>query len=347
MRCSPLRYYRTQVPKDIESFEPIHKWTCENDSRVTYPSVLRLRDGSVYMLYRDGAGGNGVRILIHYDEESQRWTKTVLALTDGRDRNPTYNAYPFGVVAEDAAGEIPTAGVPEDRNGVWHIAWCWRETPDVVTNFDVCYARSLDRGASWQSWDGRRLELPITPENAYVVEPIEQKCGLINAGTSAVVGGGRPYIAYTRYDKNGHDQIYVATPVDSGWKIVQLTDWKHRFYFYGRGTIPQCPPVPRLSITKEQRIVVTYSYAYAKPKQGQLLLTTEELLSMKPGQYPIRKPEGIYSPVPNIRAVNHGRLLSGSTDYMQQETDPPNRDRKPEKPREPTMTYVVEVKTEG
>jgi hypothetical protein len=28
---------------------------------------------------------------------------------------------------------------------------------------------------------------------------------------------------------------------------------------------------------------------------------------------------------------------------MQQETDSPNRDRKPDNPREPTMIYVVEV----
>jgi hypothetical protein len=32
---------------------------------------------------------------------------------------------------------------------------------------------------------------------------------------------------------------------------------------------------------------------------------------------------------------------------MQQETDSPNRDRKPENPKEPTMIYVVEVKNIG
>jgi len=29
---------------------------------------------------------------------------------------------------------------------------------------------------------------------------------------------------------------------------------------------------------------------------------------------------------------------------MQQEADSPNRDRRPDKPKEPTMIYVVEVK---
>jgi hypothetical protein len=37
-------------------------------------------------------------------------------------------------------------------------------------------------------------------------------------------------------------------------------------------------------------------------------------------------------------------LPPGFTHYMQQETDSPNRDRKPDKPKEPTMIYIVEVK---
>jgi len=126
-----------------------------------------------------------------------------------------------------------------------------------------------------------------------------------------------------------------------------LTNWKHHFYFLGRGTIPQYPPIPRVSITKEQKILVTYSYAYAKLRKGQLTLTREQLLTMKPGQYPVRKADSIHHNIPHIRAVNRGPLPPGFTHYMQQETDSPNRDRKPENPKEPTMIYVVEVKNKG
>ncbi len=344
MHCVPLRYYRTTELGNIHTFKPIHKWTGDYEDRVTYPSVLKLRDGSIYILYRHGGSGNGMRILVHYDEQSQQWTKTVPALTNGRDRNPTCNAYPFGVVAEDAAGQIPKAGILEDKDGVWHIAWCWRQTPDVVTNFDICYAKSLNRGASWKGWDGRDLEMPMTPENAYIVEHIEQKSGLLNGGTLCVDGKGRPYIGYTRFDEDGHNQIYIATSVGTKWRIVQLTDWKHRFYFQGRGTIPQNPPVPRISITNDDRIMVIYSYTYAKPKKGQLLLTRRQLLNMKPGQYLFEKAQASHSAIPHVRAVNHGPLPQGYIHYMQQETDSPNRDRKPENPRESTMIYVVEVK---
>jgi hypothetical protein len=285
-----------------------------------------------------------MRILIHYDEETRQWTKTVPALTNGRDRNPTCNAYPFAAVSKGTADGTARSGILEDNEGNWHIAWCWRETPDVVTNFDVCYAKSPDRGVSWTTWDGHKLDLPITPENAGLVERIAQKSGLMNGGTLVVDGKGLPYIGYTRFDEDGHNQLFVATPIDGQWKIIQLTDWKRRFYFEGRGTIPSSPPTPRLSITEEEKIRVTYSNAHAKPKKGQFVLTRELLLNAEPGQYPAEKSQAPHSALPNIRAVNHGPLEGGQIHYMQQQTDAPNRDRKPENPRKPTMIYVVEVK---
>ncbi len=333
MHCAPLRYYRTKVPGDIHTFEPIHTWTGDYEDRVTYPTVFKLRDGSIYMMYRHGGSGNGIRILVRYDEQTQEWTKTVPVLTNGRDRNPTCNAYPLGIL--------------EDSSGVWHIAWCWRETPDVVTNFDICYAKSLDRGATWKGWDGRDLELPITPENAHVVERIAQKSGLMNGGNFVVDGEGRPYIGYTCFDEDGHNQLYVATPLGDEWKIIQLTDWKHRFYFQGRGTIPESPPTPRVSITADQKILVSYSNRYAGIPKGQLVLTREQLLTGKAGQFSTEQAAESTPRISNIRAVNRGPLPTGVTHYMQQQTDSPNRDRKPQDAREPTMIYVVEVKNKG
>ncbi|MFH1719898.1 MAG: BNR repeat-containing protein [Planctomycetota bacterium] len=332
MHCAPLKYYRTEVASDIHTFKAIHKWTGDYENRVTYPTLFKLRDGSIYLMYRHGGSGNGMRILLHYDEESRRWTKTVPILLNGMDRNPTCNAYPFGLL--------------EDEGGVWHIAWCWRETPDVVTNFDICYAKSLDHGASWKSWDGLDLQLPITPENAHVVDSIPQKSGLMNGGTLVVDGRGRPYIGYTRFDDDGYNQLYVATPVDGKWMVSQLTDWKHRFYFSGGGTIPESPPVPGISITPEQKIVVSYRNRYAEPRSAKLTFTREQLLSSRPGRHPVEQQQGddVSRNVPHIRAVNVGPLPPGFTHYMQQQTDSPNRDRKPENPREPTMIYIVEVK---
>lgn len=312
MHCAPLRYYRTKKADDIHTFKGIHAWTGDYENRVTYPTVFKLRDGSIYMMYRHGGSGNGMRILLGYDEQTRKWTKTAPILTNGMDRNPTCNAYPIGLL--------------EDKNGTWHIAWCWRETPDVVTNFDICYAKSLDRGVTWKGWDGRDLELPITPENAHVAESIKQDSGLMNGGSFAVDGRGQPYIGYTRFDKDGYNQLYVATPVDGKWKVVQLTDWKHRFYFHGRGTIPESPPTPRVSITANQKILVSYNNRYAGIPKGQLVLAREQLLAGKPGQYTTKQAVDSTPKIPNIRAVNWGPLPTGVMHYMQQQTDSPNRD---------------------
>lgn len=332
MHCAPLRYYRTKKAGDIHNFEGIHKWTGNYENRVTYPTVFKLRDGSIYLMYRHGGSGNGMRILLHYDEKTQKWTKITPILINGMNRKPTCNAYPIGLL--------------EDKLGTWHIAWCWRETPDVITNFDICYAKSTDRGATWKGWDGRVLELPITPENAHVVEDIEQDSGLMNGGSFAVDNEGRPYIGYTRFDEDGYNQLYVATPVNGKWKIIQLTDWNHRFYFHGRGTIPERPPTPRISITSDQKILVSYSNRYAGIPRGQLLLTREQLLTGKPGKYTAERAVDTGPKIPNIRAANRGPLPPDEKHYMQQKTDSANRDRKPEDLREPTMIYVVEAKNE-
>jgi len=331
MHCAPLRYYRTKKAGDIHTFEGIHTWTGDYENRVTYPTVFRLRDGSIYLMYRHGGSGNGMRILLGYDERTRKWTKRTPILTNGMDRKPTCNAYPIGLL--------------EDNDGTWHIAWCWRENPDVVTNFDICYAKSLDHGVTWKGWDGRDLELPITPENAHVVEPIKQDSGLMNGGSFAVDDQGRPYVGYTRFDKEGYNQLYVATPADGTWKVIRLTDWKHRFYFYGRGTIPESPPTPRISITADQKILVSYSNRYAGIPKGQLALTREQLLTGKPDQFAPRQAVDSAPRTPNIRAVNRGPLPAGFTHYMQQQMNSPNRDRKPEDAREPAMIYVVEVKS--
>jgi len=164
----------------------------------------------------------------------------------------------------------------------------------------------------------------------------------VNGGNCLISDG--VYIGYTRFDENGHNQIYIATPVDDNWKIIQLTDWKHRFYFSGRGTIPQYPPIPRVTITKDQKILIKYRNTYAEPRNGQLALAREQLIAMKPSQFNVLKADDTNHNIPNVHAVNQGPLPPGFTHYMQQEADSPNRDRKPDNPKEPTMIYIAEVK---
>ncbi len=333
MHCAPLRYYRTENPGDIQTFKGIHTWTGRYEDRVTYPNLLKLRDGSCHIMYRDGGSGDGRRLLVHYDEETQTWTGTGRAFISGRERDPTCNAYPFG-------------GIREDNSGVLHIAWCWRETPDVVTNFDVCYAKSDDKGHTWKRWDGSTYDLPIRPENAEVVDPIPQRKGLINGGTLAVDHDGLPTIGYTRFDERGCNQLFVATPVGKEWRVIQLTDWEERFWFEGRGTIPRFPSIPRVSIAEDNKIHIGYSNSSVEPSKGSFIVSREELLNLQPGEADIVSVKKTGSLPGNIRARNVGPLPKGEKHYMQQEVDKPNRDRKPENPRSPTMIYILEIRNE-
>lgn len=330
MHASPLRYYRTAKPGDIQTFEPIHTWTGKDEERVTYPTLLKLRDGSIHMMYRLGGSGNGKNILVHYSEKDRKWTGDE-AFLSGMESEPDSNAYPFG-------------GIQEDRRGILHIAWCWRETPDVETNFDICYARGEDGGRSWKHWDGTEYELPIRPENAEVVDDIPQRAGLMNGGTLVIDGEGNPYIGYTRFDAAGHNQIFVATPAGKAWRIFQLTNWETRFWFEGRGTIPEYPPIPRLSLRQDGRIGVRYGGGKVTPPEGEIVFTREDLLDSKPGEFAIQPVADDGPGIPDILAVNQGPLPNGETHYLTQEVDKPNRDRKPENPKKPTMIYLVETK---
>ena len=47
-----------------------------------------------------------------------------------------------------------------------HLSWCWRETFDVATNHDLCYARSADGGNTWTRSDGTPYQIPINADTA-------------------------------------------------------------------------------------------------------------------------------------------------------------------------------------
>ena len=67
----------------------------------------------------------------------------------------------------------------KERNAYWqlyidnantiHVSWVWRETPDVATNHDLCYACSHDGGVTWEKSTGEKYRLPITVRNAEYV----------------------------------------------------------------------------------------------------------------------------------------------------------------------------------
>ncbi len=82
-----------------------------------------------------------------------------------------------------------------DGEGYVHVSWVWRESPDVASNHDLCYARSLDGGETWQTSLGVKYKMPITEATAEKACEIPQASELINTTSMDADTLGRPYIA--------------------------------------------------------------------------------------------------------------------------------------------------------
>ncbi len=131
------------------------------ENTVTYPQWLRLPDGDLLYLFREGASGNGDTYLNRYYVSSQTWSNvhrsgsTQLPFLKGTGWSPNYNAYP-NMPQVDAAGNF-------------YLIWTWRYQGDspagesgYQTNHDFDFARSTNGGLTWLRQDGTPYALPIS-----------------------------------------------------------------------------------------------------------------------------------------------------------------------------------------
>jgi len=158
---SRLQYCRSRSPGSLELSDQM-PMTGDLENRVTYPELYQLPGGDLIFLYRDGSSGNGNLVMNRYDVKTAKWFRVQRNMIDGES---TRNAYWQAFV---------------DQQGTIHLSWVWRETPDVISNHDVCYAKSIDNGKTWQKTTGEKYRLPITAASAEYVQHIPEKSDLIN-----------------------------------------------------------------------------------------------------------------------------------------------------------------------
>ena len=189
------------------------------EERVTYPEFYTMPDGDLIFAYRSGTSGRGNMLLNRYSVENKRWTQLHENLVDGQDqRNAYWQLY-------------------VDNRGAIHLSWVWRETGDVATNHDLCYARSLDGGVSWERSDGTPYDLPITMETAEVAWEIPQNSDLINQTSMTADFDGHPYIAtYWRDAQSDVPQYRLVWHDGSEWKMSVVGHRTTPFSLSGRGT---------------------------------------------------------------------------------------------------------------
>jgi len=215
---SPLRYARSLEAGSLQ-LGPKLPMSGVLEDRVTYPEFYNLPDGGLLFFYRDGASGQGNLAVKAYDPKSQKWTQLQHNLIDGQEQRSAY-----WQVAVDQAGTI-------------HLSWVWRETADVATNHDLCYARSTDGGKSWHKTTGQMYQLPITEATAEIAAHIPQRHELMNQTSMAADSRGRPYIA-TYWRPMGTDvpQYQLVYHDGQQWRIRQVGQRKTGFRLGGGGT---------------------------------------------------------------------------------------------------------------
>jgi len=218
MHGTKLRYCKSLVAGGLD-MGPEQAMVGTQETSVTYPQFFRLANGNLLFLYRDGSSGNGDLTLNRYDLKTKAWTRLQTKLVDGQGlRNAYWQCH-------------------LDRNGVLHLSWVWRETSDVSTNHDMCYARSRDGGVTWEKSDGTAYSLPITAASAEYALRIAQKSDLINQTSIFGDAQSRPWIAtYWAPAGTSIPQYQLIHHDGTAWKTQQLSHRTTAFSLSGVGT---------------------------------------------------------------------------------------------------------------
>jgi hypothetical protein len=222
-----LRYCKSVSPGSMQLTSKM-PMTGLKEGSVTYPEFYRLSNGNLIFVYRDGSSGDGNLMMNSYDLATRKWKQLHDGLVDGQGLR---NAYWQLCV---------------DKSGTIHLSWVWRETGDVATNHDLCYAKSTDGGITWKKSTGEMYQLPINAGNAEYVMRIPQNSELINTTTMCADDEGRPMIA--TYWRDGADKLpqYHLVYYDGvTWKKSQISSRISNFTLSGGGTkrIPISRPV--------------------------------------------------------------------------------------------------------
>ncbi|MEO8253670.1 MAG: BNR repeat-containing protein [Flavobacterium sp.] len=254
-----LRYARGKAPFSLELGEEI-PMTGTDEAKVTYPEFHNLPTGKLLFCYRSGASGKGNMIMKSYDVKTQKWTSLQNNLIDGENQRSAYWQICVG------------------EKGIY-ISWVWRESWDVSTNHDICYAFSPDGGKTWQKSTGEKYNLPITKTTAEHAWNVPQNSSLINQTAMTVDAQGNPYIT-TYWNNDEIPQYKVVYLVDGKWNLINTNFHQKAFYLGGGGTKSIPISRPEILVNKsmlyllfrdeERDNKITLAYTNLEKKQWEL-----------------------------------------------------------------------------
>ncbi|MBN1182195.1 MAG: BNR repeat-containing protein [Bacteroidales bacterium] len=208
---------------------------------VTYPEFFILADGNMIFMYRYGISGRGNLVINKYDIKTKTWSRLHDVLISGEN---VRNAYWQSCV---------------DKNGTIHVSWVWRETWDVSTNHDMCYAKSTDGGVTWTKSNGDVYTIPITASTAEYVSRIPQKSELINQTSMYADSDGHPYIcSYWTPEGSTIPQYHLIYYSDTAWKTLQISNRATPFSLSGGGTKKIPISRPQLVVDDRYDSIIVY-----------------------------------------------------------------------------------------
>jgi len=231
---SPLHYFLGRNSGSLELSQAI-SMTGKDEKIISYPEFYRFSDGDLLFLYRSGESGNGNLVMNYYHLKTKTWERLHDVLIDGQgQRNAYWQVY-------------------IDINGSIHLSWVWRETPDVASNHDMCYAISNDRGNTWKKSTGEKYNLPITEKTAEIARLIPQNSELINQTSMYADTKGTPFIAtYFKTDSSLVPQYQLIYLENGIWNTNQITARKTPFSLSGMGTKKIPVSRPQLVVSEGQ-----------------------------------------------------------------------------------------------
>lgn len=193
--------------------------TGTKENKVSYPEFYRLSTGDLLFFFRDGSSGNGSLMMNQYHLKSKTWSRLQDGLIDGEGKR---NAYWQAAI--------------DEKDGI-HLSWVWRESPDVASNHDLCYAKSTDGGKTWQKSTGENYTLPVNAGNAEYAFRIPQKSELINQTSMYANSAGEVFIAtYWRNEQDDMPQYRLVYKQNDRWNVNTLKFPKTPFTLNGSGT---------------------------------------------------------------------------------------------------------------
>lgn len=234
-----LRYCRSIAPGSLELTEKLPM--TKRETRITYPEFYSLPGGDLLFFFRDGESGQGNLVINRYDLRTKQWWRVHDVVIDGEgQRNAYWQAY------ADGKGRI-------------HLSWVWRESSDVASNHDLCYAVSDDAGVTWRRSTGERYTLPITQASAEYAWRIPQQHELINQTSLTADAAGNPFIAtYWRFAADSVPQYRIVYHDRNGWHLGNVSQRTTPFTLRGGGTKRIPISRPQVVVNKAGMVSVIY-----------------------------------------------------------------------------------------